>query len=131
MSDLYQELILEHYKHPHHQGDLQGADRVSQETNASCGDSISVGVFWSAASTGSRGTAPLADLKWQGQGCAISMATMSLLANTILEQHLTPIQIAALTDADLLELLGLEAINPGREKCMQLGLRAVKKTLQN
>lgn len=117
MSDLYQEIILDQLEHPQHQGVLTGDDVVSRhELNASCGDEVTVYLRPS----------PI-QLKWQGQGCAISMATMSLLADKINSKNMTSQQIAELTLEDVLDLLGLDEISPGRLKCVMLGLKAVQK----
>lgn len=126
MSDLYQEIILDQLRHPQYQGQLESPDRQVSELNASCGDQLAVAVKFGAADD-----SPLADLRWQGQGCAISTSTISLLAAKIHHQRLSPPQIMALTDQDLLQLLGLTSINPGRIKCMQLGLRALKKAVSS
>jgi nitrogen fixation NifU-like protein len=123
MSDLYQEIILEELRHPQHQGVLEGDGVVSHhERNASCGDEVTIYLKVEDHQ-------PLL-LKWQGQGCAISMAATSLLAEKITSQHLTTEQIRLLTLQDLLELLGLEEIAPGRLKCAMLGLKAIQKALQ-
>lgn len=120
MSDLYQEIILDQLEHPQHQGVLEGSDVLTHhERNASCGDEVTVYLKLSD-------TQPIL-LKWQGQGCAISMAAMSLLAEAITAQKMNKLQISKLTLADLLDLLGLDEISPGRLKCAMVGLRAVQK----
>jgi nitrogen fixation protein NifU and related proteins len=122
MSDLYQEIILDQLEHPQHQGVLEGDDVLSRhELNASCGDEVTV---YLKVADGQ----PLL-LKWQGQGCAISMATMSLLADKVSSQRLTRQQVAQLKLEDLLELLGLDEISPGRLKCVMLGLKAIQQAL--
>lgn len=120
MSDLYQEIILDQLEHPQHQGVLEGNDVLTRyERNASCGDEVTVYLKPSDAQ-------PIL-LKWQGQGCAISMATMSLLADKINSEKMSQQQIAQLSLEDLLDLLGLEEISPGRLKCVMLGLTAIQK----
>ena len=125
MSDLYQEIILEEMKHPAHQGELVDADVTEAGVNASCGDQVTVYVRQSG-----QADERISDLTWTGQGCAISMATMSLLARQIHQLQLTARQVADLTDTDLLELLGLTEISPGRVKCMQLGLRTTQRAIE-
>ena len=129
MSDLYQEIILDQLEHPQHQGELEGEGVVSRhELNASCGDEVTVYVRPTkvVSSNAPSKTSPI-QIKWQGQGCAISMATMSLLAEKINAGNMTSHQVVQLTLEDLLDLLGLEEISPGRLKCVMLGLKAVQK----
>lgn len=123
-SDLYQELILDHYQHPHHQGNLSGPGVLSaSEKNVGCGDEFTVQL-----SLDETGTIIIA-IKWQGQGCAISTAALSVLSDFVLDKKIT--QVLALQPADVLELLGLEEINPGREKCLTLGLRAIQRVISS
>lgn len=120
MSDLYQEIILDQLEHPQHKGVLDGEGVISRhELNASCGDEVTVYLKLADGA--------VTQLKWQGQGCAISMATMSLLAEKITQQKLTKQQVLDLQLEDLLDLLGLEEISPGRLKCVMLGLKAIQR----
>lgn len=124
MSDLYQEIILEELKQLRHQGTLTGEHVHSHhERNASCGDEVTV--YLQLANKNNEQVL----LKWQGQGCAISMVSMSLLAEKIQSEQLNPTQITKLQLADILVLLGLDEIAPGRLKCVLLGLTAVQKLL--
>lgn len=118
MSDLYQEVILEAARHPHHQGQLSDADYVVHELNASCGDVITLYLKVEQV------TGRILDLKWEGQGCIISQAAMSELSAKVLAEHLTLTQVQALKLEDILEVLGLEEVSPGRLKCVMLGLKA-------
>jgi nitrogen fixation NifU-like protein len=123
MSDLYQEIILEELKNPRHQGTLEGENvRSHHGVNASCGDEVTLFVRVPGKDE------PI-EIKWQGTGCAISMASMSLLADTINTQQMTVQQIKELKESDLLELLGLDQITTGRVKCMMLGLRTIRKIM--
>jgi nitrogen fixation NifU-like protein len=123
MSDLYQEIILEELKNPQHQGELTGEHvHTKHNVNASCGDEVTLFIRFEDNDQ------PI-ELKWQGTGCAISMATMSLLAEKINSEQMTKQQILELNEEDVLELLGLDQISTGRVKCMTLGLRTVKDLL--
>jgi len=124
MSDLYQEIILEELKHPRHQGVLDGEGvRSKHGVNASCGDEVTLFVKVTSQDK------PL-KLKWKGIGCAISMVSMSLLADKINSEHLTIPEVRDLSEKDLLELLGLDQISTGRIKCMMLGLRTLNNLLE-
>lgn len=121
MSDFYQEVILEAAQHPQNQGQLPDADHVVSEFNASCGDQLTL---YLKVDTN---TGRITDLKWEGSGCVISQATMSELSAKIIVEQLTVAQVRALTVEDLEALLGIEAISPGRLKCLTLGLSALSK----
>ncbi len=120
--DLYQEAILDELRHPQNKGELPDADVTIHETNASCGDDVTVLIKFD--STGEK----IANLKWHGQGCAISQAAMSFLSEKIKGMSLN--EIKAIQQADVESLLGLEEpIAYGRMKCLLLGLHAVHKAL--
>ncbi|WP_433386507.1 Fe-S cluster assembly sulfur transfer protein SufU [Micromonospora sp. KLBMP9576] len=73
LESLYQEIILDHYKHPHGRG-LRDADaRVAEahHVNPTCGDEVTVRV----ATDGD----VLHDVSYDGLGCSISMASASVL----------------------------------------------------
>jgi nitrogen fixation NifU-like protein len=75
LSDLYQEMILEHYKSPRNFGVLEGADRVAHGDNPLCGDKIALTVKMA----GDR----IEDIKFKGSGCAISTASASLMTEAV------------------------------------------------
>ncbi len=130
MSDLYHEVILDQLKHPAHQGQLGHPSVVHSETNASCGDQITIYLAAPDSATHSSTHPSTPVFTWQGQGCAISQATMSLLASHVHDRTLTELAILDLNERDLLQLVGLSAINPGRRKCLQLGLRALQTAIR-
>lgn len=120
MSDLYQEVLLEEAKHPQNKGQLPESDLVLRQSNASCGDQIIIYLKIDPQSQA------ITDLKWDGQGCIISQAAMSLLSQVILQHKLTLSQVTHYSQSDLEELLGIEDISPGRIKCLMLGVSAFK-----
>ena len=120
--DLYAENILDHYRHPRNKQklapDLQYL--VSHtEANLSCGDEISVSL--NIKDDG------IAEISWDGTGCAISQAAMSLLSEEL--HGKTVSEIEALTPKDVYDLLGVP-IGPRRRKCALLGLHALKNALR-
>jgi nitrogen fixation protein NifU and related proteins len=121
MNDLYREVILQEAAEPQNVGSLPNATHEHSETNASCGDEVTVQLEVDDS-------AILKNMAWQGNGCAISQASMSLLSEVVIGKSVDDVK--NLTDKALLELLGLKEINPGREKCMMLGLKAVQRALE-
>jgi nitrogen fixation protein NifU and related proteins len=75
LSDLYRELILDHKKHPRNYGRLDPHDAEAKGHNPLCGDRLSL----TLVRDGDR----IADLRFEGNGCAISMASASLMTEAV------------------------------------------------
>ena len=75
LDSLYQQVILDHAKSRHGDGELPGAGAEHYERNPTCGDEITVRVALVP------GTDRVESLRWQGAGCSISMASASVLAD--------------------------------------------------
>lgn len=116
MSDaLYRELILDLYQHPSHRGEFPECTHAGVATNSSCGDS---GILRLKIRNGL-----IEKVLWQGSGCAISCASMEVVADFLEGKQFS--EIHHVNKADVLHRLGLEEISPGREKCLFLSLRAL------
>ena len=76
LRDLYQEVILDHGRKPRNFRRLEGAQRVARGDNPLCGDRIELFVNLD-------GDGRIADAAFQGRGCAISMASASLMTETV------------------------------------------------
>jgi nitrogen fixation NifU-like protein len=72
LDELYQEVILDHSRRPRNFGELADASVLVHGDNPSCGDEIHLGVKFGAAGE-------LLDLKFNGQGCAISQSSASMM----------------------------------------------------
>jgi nitrogen fixation NifU-like protein len=116
VDDLYREQILEHYKRPHNFGRLDDADLEFEDTNPFCGDEQHVYLRLD-------GEGRVAEVGFEGKGCAISTAATSMLTDEL--QGLTPDEVLALPKEFVLELLGID-ISATRMKCALLGLKVVK-----
>lgn len=77
VRDLYQQVILEHYKKPRHKGQTSPIHRQQKGHNPSCGDTIELTVQLNE--TGDR----IEDVKFVGEGCAIAMASADLMADAL------------------------------------------------
>lgn len=77
LRDLYQQVILEHYKKPRNRGRTNPVHRQQRGHNPSCGDTIELTVKLNE--TGER----IEDVKFEGSGCAIAMASADLMAEAI------------------------------------------------
>ena len=113
MDDLYQETVLDHYKHPRNMGWID-AVKPSEERftakahHASCGDMFEISLRIH------KGT--ITEVKWKGTGCAISTASMSMVSEWLLGKTMK--QFKELSHAHILSLFGLDTISSGREKCV-------------
>ncbi|HMO09994.1 MAG TPA: SUF system NifU family Fe-S cluster assembly protein [Actinotalea sp.] len=79
MEQLYQQLILEHAKHPHARGLVDGAAAESHQVNPTCGDEVTLRVH--LAPDGAEPT--VSRISWVGQGCSISQASVSVMADLV------------------------------------------------
>lgn len=76
LRDLYRELILDHARSPRHFGKLENASRTAEGINPLCGDKLKLYLKIDPDRT-------ISDVRFEGSGCAISVASASLLAETI------------------------------------------------
>ena len=75
MDQLYQQLILDHAKHPHAKGLDEGAAAESHQVNPTCGDEVTLRVHL--------GDGTLERVSWDGQGCSISQASISVMSELV------------------------------------------------
>lgn len=75
MENLYQQIILDHYKNPRNFGEVIGCTSSVEHENPLCGDQIRVAVHVSDGK--------IDDVKFSGKGCAISQASASMMTETV------------------------------------------------
>ena len=119
--DMYQEVILQHYRAPRNFGPLDGADRVGEESNPLCGDHITLRLKVDPASQ------KIQEVRFQGDGCAISVASTSLLTEKI--AGLTLEDAGRLSRDDVIASLGIP-LSPVRVKCALTGYAALGRALR-
>lgn len=115
MDDLYRELILDHYQHPHNHGEILGADISYEDTNPLCGDKIRIDIKL-------RGDV-IEDAKFNGKGCAISQASASMLTDEIIGKSIE--EVRKMDKQFILDMLGIP-LGPSRIKCALLPLKVIK-----
>jgi nitrogen fixation protein NifU and related proteins len=139
LRELYQEVILDHSRHPRHFGPLEHATHHGEGYNPLCGDRINVNLI-----VGEDGR--IKDIKFEGRGCAISQASASLmtdmLAGRTVEEgeklmdgflHLVKGEDASGLDEDDHERLNVMAgvsAFPMRVKCATLAWHTMKSALE-
>lgn len=115
MADIYREQILDHYRNPRNHGVIEEADISYEDTNPLCGDRIRIDM--------SIGDGVIADIKFSGRGCAISLAAASILTELVKGEPLD--EVRQLDAQDILDELGVP-ISPARVKCALLALKVLK-----
>ena len=134
LNSLYQEVILDHYKRPHHKGLSELKDIQVHHVNPSCGDEVTLNLSISGGI--------VSDISWDGVGCSISQASTSIMTALVLGQTVahaykildnfselmaskgTMVGDEALLD-DAVALAGVSKF-PARVKCALLGWMAFK-----
>jgi nitrogen fixation NifU-like protein len=78
LDSLYQEVILDHYRKPHHKGLQDGFGIQVKHNNPSCGDEVTLNL------TITDGV--IKAISWDGVGCSISMASVSMMSDLLIDQ---------------------------------------------
>jgi nitrogen fixation protein NifU and related proteins len=116
MDDLYRENILQHYKSPHHWGEMADPDLEADDLNPLCGDELKVQLKVDGAGR-------IEDVRFSGHGCAISQASASMTSDEIIGMPVD--ELLKLDRSFVLELLGID-ISATRLKCALLSLKVLK-----
>lgn len=85
LRELYQEVILDHSRHPRHFGPLEHATHKAEGYNPLCGDRVTVMLALDQ-------NGKVADIKFQGKGCAISQASASMMTELLMGRSLPEAQ---------------------------------------
>lgn len=113
---IYQDIILEHYRNPRNFGKLASPTHAVTVDNPLCGDRITLEVVVTGAF--------VKEVKFSGEGCAISKAASSMLLETVKNQPLA--SLIKLDTAYMIKLIGI-TVGPNRLKCLLLPLEALHK----
>jgi nitrogen fixation NifU-like protein len=134
LDSLYQEVILDHYKRPQHKGLAATYDAQVHHVNPSCGDEITLNVTLDGDKVSA--------MTWDGVGCSISQASVSILSDLLLNKSVTEADLILNNFTELMQskgtMVGDDAILedavamagvskfPARIKCALLGWMAYK-----
>jgi nitrogen fixation NifU-like protein len=116
MYDMYQENILDHSRMPRHWGLLEEHTHHAHDDNPLCGDELEVTLKIDDESR-------VVGIGWNGQGCAISQASASMLGEELLGKSLD--EVKAYSKDAIFELIGIP-LSMNRIKCALLSLKVVK-----
>jgi nitrogen fixation NifU-like protein len=140
LTELYQQVILDHNKRPRNRGRLPTATRVAHGDNPSCGDQCSVYLRLDGGIAGQ--PERIAEISFDGSGCAISQASASLMTTQV--KGKTAVEVEALYEqfhrivttgetpeeiSDLAAFAGVHTF-PARIKCATLGWHAARNALK-
>lgn len=131
-DELYQEIILDHYKHPRNKCDLSHIPEKFRHENPACGDSIKLEVLMQGDT--------IERIRFDGSGCAISMASASMMSELLSGK--APSEVNSLTEmfievmqgerskellADWGDIASLSGVTqfPVRVKCATMAWRAL------
>lgn len=113
------QLLVDHYKRPRHKGPLEGADVSMPGGNPGCGDVVRMHL--EAADGGDR----LEAMRFEGEGCTISQAAASILAQRMNKERASFQEILELSYEEMIELLGRDIVG-SRPRCATLALGTLK-----
>lgn len=142
--DTYREEILEHWQNPQNYGEMKGADLVIDQVNPLCGDEVTFFFRLSAeprrtkhaeqgrpdhsrsvpGSARAHSGSVISNVSFVGKGCAISVASASILSEAIKGRSVR--ELSKITGKDIFKLLG-GPVAPARLRCAFLPLEAIKK----
>lgn len=141
LRELYRELILDHARSPRHFGKLEGATHSAEGINPLCGDKLRI--YFNIDDSGR-----IDDARFEGSGCAISVASASLLTDAVIGMSSDDALIffralvsrlsgrsgdggQRVDDVDLGKLAALEGVKefPSRVKCATLAWHAMNSAM--
>lgn len=139
LRELYQEVILDHSRHPRHFGKLEHATNTAQGYNPLCGDRVTIYLIVGKDDR-------IADIKFEGKGCAISQASASLMTDMIVGRTIAEAEklmggflelvkgenVVDLNDDDRerLDVMAGVSAFPMRVKCATLAWHTMKSALE-
>ena len=115
---MYTEVILDYYRRPPNKGSIKDADAKFKDWNPLCGDVVEVYLKFN--------NGKIADFKFEGDGCAISQASTSMLGEYLVGKPST--EVEKMSNDEVLGLLHIN-VTPVRTKCALLGFNAIKKAI--
>jgi nitrogen fixation NifU-like protein len=124
LDNLYQEVILDHYKHPENKGLATSYDAQVHHINPSCGDEITLNLTLKGDMVSA--------ISWDGVGCSISQASVSIMSSLMLNKNLSTLMQSKGTgspnEAILEDAVAFAGVSqyPARIKCALLGWMAFK-----
>lgn len=133
IDSLYQEVILDHYKRPHHKG-LEAGDIQVHHINPSCGDEVTLSLKLDGEK--------VVSITWEGAGCSISQASISIMSDLLQGKKIPEAEFVLNSFVEMMQSKGKDSGDeavledgvalagvskyPARIKCALLGWMAYK-----
>lgn len=133
LDSLYQEVILDHYKRPHHKG-LEAGDIQVHHINPSCGDEVTLSLKLDGEK--------VVSITWEGAGCSISQASISIMSDLLQGKKIPEAEFVLNSFVEMMQSKGKDSGDeavledgvalagvskyPARIKCALLGWMAYK-----
>jgi nitrogen fixation NifU-like protein len=114
LESMYQEIILDHYRNPHHKGLRDHFDAEVHHVNPTCGDEVTLRVHLADAGLGEN--AVIEDVSYTSQGCSISQASASVLSDLVIGKKVGE---AMAVHAAFLELMQSKGQSAGDEDVLE------------
>ncbi len=115
-SDMYKEIILDYYKNPRNRGSIESPDAKAKDSNPLCGDVVEMQLKFADGK--------VSDIKFNGDGCAISQASASMLTEMVMGKSIEDVR--KIDKTVLLDNLGSPNLGAVRIKCALLPLKVMK-----
>ena len=116
MSSIYSEIILDYYRYPRNKGQLPNPQIKAKDSNPLCGDIVEIQLELD-------GNNQVKDIRFNGQGCAISQASASMLTELVKGKSLD--EVRKISKEDILSPIGGQ-LSAVRLKCALLSLKVLK-----
>ncbi|RYU11429.1 Fe-S cluster assembly sulfur transfer protein SufU [Nocardioides iriomotensis] len=110
LDTLYQEIILDHYKNPHHAGLREPYEAEVHHVNPTCGDEVTLRVHLS----GDGAEAVVEDVSYAAEGCSISQASASVMTDLVIGR--TVAEAASLHEEFLTLMQGRGTVEPDEDR---------------
>ena len=119
MAGIYSEKVMDHYKNPRNRGELDDPTVEVSAVNPVCGDCTDIQLKIEDG--------VITDAKFESLGCAISVASASVMTEHIKGKSLEDAE--SFTDEDLLKMLGAE-LTTTKKNCATMSVDALKRALR-
>ncbi|MFP3290673.1 MAG: SUF system NifU family Fe-S cluster assembly protein [Nitrososphaeria archaeon] len=116
MSYFFYENIMDHYKNPRNKGKLDSYDSEYGDSNPTCGDNVKIYL----KIEGNK----IEKISFEGSGCAISMASSSILTEMV--KGATLDDALNISEKEIMNELGIKELGPNRIKCVALPVKVLK-----
>lgn len=116
MSSVYSEIILDYYRYPRNKGQLSSPQIKAKDSNPLCGDVVEIQMELDSDSH-------VKDVRFNGQGCAISQASASMLTELVKGKSIDDVR--KISKEDIFSLIGGQ-LSAARVKCALLSLKVLK-----